>query len=229
MTRTTLRPTTPRGTALRAGASVAVLASGALLLLSACGSSSGSSSASSTTGTSASTSASASGKAGGSGVDAQAMSKYRDCLTQHGVTLPSFSPGAGRPSGAPSGRPSGRPSGSGGGGGGFGGYGGFGGASADPKTAAAMKACDSLRPQFNGQRGGAGGMDSTALKAFTSCLKDHGVTLPTPSPGATGSRAGGSGGTRGLNTSDPKTAKAYNTCKALLPQRPSGAPTSTPS
>jgi hypothetical protein len=225
MTRTTLRPTTPRGTALRAGASVAVLASGALLLLSACGSSSGSSSASSTTsGTAASASASASGKAGGSGVDAQAMSKYRDCLTQHGVTLPSFSPGAGRPSGAPSGRPSGRPSGPGGGG--RGGFGGFGGASADPKTAAAMKACDSLRPQFNGQRGGA---DSTAFKAFTSCLKDHGVTLPTPSPGATGTRAGGFGGTRGLNTSDPKTAKAYNTCRALLPQRPSGAPTSTPS
>ena len=220
MTRTIPRPSASRTTALRAGASVAVLASGALLLLSACGSNSGSSSAASATSSGTSSAApSASGSA--SGDAAQAMSKYRDCLTQHGVTMPSFSPGAGRHSGAPSGRPSG---GAGGGRGGFGG--GFGGSSADPKTAAAMQACESLRPQISGQRaGGAGGADSTAFKAFTSCLKDHGVTLPTPSPGATnGARAGGFGGTRGLNTADPKTAKAYDTCKALLPQRPSSSP-----
>ncbi|MCM2430210.1 hypothetical protein LNW73_31115 [Streptomyces sp. RKAG337] len=59
------------------------------------------------------------------------------------------------------------------------------------------------------------------MKAFTSCLKDHGVVLPSASPG--------SGGARGFNTSDPKTAQAYRTCRVLLPQRPSGAPTGTAS
>jgi hypothetical protein len=64
------------------------------------------------------------------------MDAYRQCLSKHGVTLPA------RPSGRPSGGPSG--------GGGFGG-----GASADPAQKQAMQACASLRPQFNGQGGGA--------------------------------------------------------------------------
>ncbi|HEY3478978.1 MAG TPA: hypothetical protein VGL02_08765, partial [Streptomyces sp.] len=109
--------------------------------------------------------------------------------------------------------------------GGYGGFGGFGGASADPATQKAMQACASLRPQFNGQRGGGG--NSTAFKAFTSCLKDHGVVLPTPSASTGGGYGGGFGALRGLNTADPKTAKAYDTCKALLPQRPSGRPSSS--
>lgn len=198
-------------TAQRAGASVAVLASAALLLAACSSGSSGSPSADAKASGSASAAASAS--ASGS------MEAYRDCLSQHGVDLPSFAPRTGRPSGRPSGMPSGRPSG----GGGFGGFGGFGGASADPRTQAAMQACASLRPQFSG-RGGAGGAggDSSAFQAFTSCLKDHGVTLPSSSasPGATGRSRGGMFGA-GLNTSDPKVAAAYNTCKALLPQRPS--------
>ncbi|WP_052397950.1 hypothetical protein [Streptomyces sp. NRRL F-5123] len=196
-------------TALRAGASVAVLASGALLLA-ACSSSGGSGSSDAKGTTSASASSTASGAAD--------MAAYRDCLAKNGVQLPSFSPGAGRPSGRPSGMPSGRPTD----GKGFrGGFPGFGGASADPKTQKAMQACESLRPQFNR---GAGGADSSAFAAFTSCLKDHGVTLPTSSasPGANGRRGGMLGG---LNTSDPKTAKAYTTCKALLPSRPTPSAT----
>ncbi|MFI0717809.1 hypothetical protein [Streptomyces sp. NPDC021224] len=198
-------------TALRAGASVAVLASGALLLA-ACSSGGGSGSSSdakSSTGTSAS--ATASGAAD--------MAAYRDCLAKNGVQLPSFSPGA-RPSGRPSGMPSGRPTD----GKGFrGGFPGFGGASADPKTQKAMQACESLRPQFN--RGNGGGADSSAFAAFTSCLKDHGVTLPTStaSPNASGRRGGGM--FNALNTSDPKIAKAYETCKALLPSRPTPSAT----
>jgi hypothetical protein len=120
----------------------------------------------------------------------------------------------------PSGRPSGRPSD----GTGFrGGFPGMDGASADPKTQKAMQACASLRPQFN-RDGAGGGADSSAFAAFTSCLKDHGVTLPTTSasPGATGRRGGM---LNGLNTSDPKTAKAYDTCKALLPTRPTPSAT----
>jgi hypothetical protein len=198
-------------TALRAGASVAVLASGALLLA-ACSSGGGSGSTSD-----AKSSAGASATSTASG--AADMAAYRDCLAKNGVQLPSFSPGAGRPSGRPSDRPSGRPTD----GSGFrGGFPGMGGASADPKTQKAMQACESLRPQFN--RGG-GGADSSAFAAFTSCLKDHGVTLPTssPSPGATTRRGGGM--FNNLNTSDPKTAKAYETCKPLLPTRPTPSAT----
>lgn len=194
-------------TALRAGASVAVLASGALLLA-ACSSGGGSGSTSDAT---SSTGASASSTASG----AADMAAYRDCLAKNGVRLPSFSPGAGRPSGRPSGRPTD--------GSGFrGGFPGTGGASADPKTQKAVQACESLRPRFNR---GSGGADSSAFAAFTSCLKDHGVTLPTtsPSPGAPGRRTGGM--PNGLNTSDPKTAKAYATCKPLLPTRPTPSAT----
>jgi hypothetical protein len=209
MTETTTRKSAR--SALRAGACVAVLASGALLMT-ACSSSGSSSAAAKPAGSvsasvSASASASASGKGSASG--AQDMTAYRDCLSQHGLKLPSFS---GRPSGRPSG--SGRP-------GGFGG--GFGGASADPATQKALQACESLRPQFNGRRGGG---DNSAYQAFTSCLKDHGVTLPTPSPGASNSPAR-RGGFGTIDTSDPKTAKAYTTCKPLLPTRPAPSPSAT--
>ena len=188
----------------RALAAAGVLSLGALVL-SGCSSS----------GTAAS--AQPNSSASGSAQD----SAYRNCLSQHGVTLPSGRAGAsGRPSGGfPSGaRPSGvRPSGarpSGGyGGGGFG----FGGASADPSMQAAIQACASDRPSgaagFGGGRGG--GFNSTDMAAFTSCMKDHGVTVAA-------------NGLRSLNTTDPKTAAAYKTCKVLLPTRsssPSPSPT----
>ncbi|MEV7546373.1 hypothetical protein [Streptomyces sp. NPDC089915] len=129
---------------------------------------------------------------------ATSMDAYRQCLAQHGVTA------------AP------RPSGSRGPGGwGQGSRGPGGGPSADPKRQEAAQACASLRPQFGGGRGGGG--DGSAMKAFTSCLKDHGVVLPSASPNAPGMR--------GLPTSDPASAQAFETCKALLPQRPHSTPT----
>ncbi|WP_206305605.1 hypothetical protein [Actinacidiphila soli] len=118
---------------------------------------------------------------------------------------------SGRPSGQPGGRPSGQP---GGGGGGFGG-----GQSANPAFQKAAQACASLRPQG----GMGGGANASAIAAFTSCMKDHGVVLPSASPGSQG------GAMRGLNTADAKTAKAYTTCRALLPQRSSGQPAPTAS
>ncbi|MEY9838569.1 hypothetical protein [Streptacidiphilus sp. EB103A] len=178
----------------RALAAAGVLSLGALVL-SGCSSSSG-------TATTAQPNSSASGSS--------QNSAYRNCLAQHGVTLPSGRPGgpggSARPSGA---RPSGvRPSG------GFGG--GFGGASANPSMQAAMQACASVRPSgAAGFGGGGGGFNSTDMAAFTSCMKDHGVTVPA------------TGGTRALNTADPKTAAAYNTCKVLLPTR-SGSPSPSP-
>lgn len=215
MTRTTSRSTTAAAAALRAGLSVAALAASGALLLTAC-----SSSSSGTAARSGSPSDSASVAASASGNGAQAMQAYRTCLSRHGLDLPAYprrSPGAGRPSGSPgAGRGRGFP--------------GFGGSTPDAATQKALDACESLRPRFNGRGGGAG---STAFKAFTSCLKDHGVVLPTPSPGASGGsgRPGygsGFGALRGLNTSDPKTAKAYETCRALLPQRPSGGASHSP-
>ncbi|WP_327065486.1 hypothetical protein [Kitasatospora sp. NBC_01302] len=178
-------------TTIRTVGAAALLAAG--LLLTGC-------SSSSTTASAASAKPSASASADGKG--SQAMAAYASCLQQHGVTMPT-----GRPSGHPSGRPSGAPGGGGGGGGFYGG-----GASADSTRQAAMQACASLRPQGGQGRGGAGGFNSTAMQAFTGCLKDHGVTLPA------------TGGLRGLNTADPATAAAYKTCAPLLPAKPSGAP-----
>jgi hypothetical protein len=100
-----------------------------------------------------------------------------------------------------------------------------------------MQACASLRP--NGGGGGAfGGRDSSAMQAFTACLKTHGVVLPTgrPSPAAGAPSAtpgarrpnggGAARGLRGLQTSDPKVAAALKTCRPLMP---TGAPAPNPS
>jgi hypothetical protein len=174
-------------TTIRTVGAAALLAAG--LLLTGC------SSSSSSTASSAST-ASDSPSASASGNGSAARAAYTACLKDHGVTLPT-----GRPSGFPTDHPSGAP----------GNGGAWGGGSPDPARQAAMKACASLRPQGGG-RGNGGGFNSSAMQAFTGCLKDHGVTLPT------------SGGLRALNTADPNTAAAYKTCAPLLPARPSGAP-----
>ncbi|MCC9308138.1 hypothetical protein LN042_13750 [Kitasatospora sp. RB6PN24] len=176
-------------TTIRTVGAAALLAAG--LLLTGCSSSAGSSNA-------GAASASSSPSAGASDSGSAARAAYTACLKDHGVTLPT-----GRPSGRPSGHPSGAP----------GGGGPWGGGSPDPARQAAMQACASLRPQGGGGgRGNGGGLNSSAMQAFTSCLKDHGVTLPS------------SGGLRALNTADPNTAAAYKTCAPLLPARPSGAP-----
>ncbi|MFC1417526.1 hypothetical protein [Streptacidiphilus cavernicola] len=193
----------------RALAAAGIVSLGALLL-SGCSSSSPSA---------ATAQPSASGSASGS---AQ-FTAYRNCLSQHGVTMPTGRPGGGnfsrnpsdRPSGGFSRNPSDRPSG----GYGRGGFGGFGGASANPSAQAAMKACASLAPKggfggFGGNRGGAGG--GTAMAAFSSCMKDHGVTVPANT------------NPRSINTADPKTAAAYKVCSALLPTPGGDAAGATP-
>jgi hypothetical protein len=167
-----------------------LLASAAALLFSAaCGTSGGKASAA------------PSGSASASG----GFAAYADCLRQHGVNIPTA-----RPSMRPSGRPSGRP------GGGF-----LGGANQQ-----AIQACRSLAPQ-GGRRGfGFGGRPMQETQAFRSCLSDHGVTLPTPTPGVRppgaqrspgARRAPGAGLFGRLDTSDPKVAKAFKTCRPLLP------------
>jgi hypothetical protein len=131
---------------------------------------------------------------------------YTACLRQHGVNIPTTRPTA---------RPSGRP-----GGGGFFGGGGGGGANQQ-----AIQACRSLAPR-RGAGGGFGARGMQELQAFRSCLSDHGVTLPTPTPGmrspgaqrSPGARRTPGGGFLGsFDTSDPKVAKAVKTCRPLLP------------
>ncbi|MCO6006677.1 hypothetical protein NE236_16960 [Actinoallomurus purpureus] len=143
--------------------------------------------------------ASPSGSAGTAG--AGGFAAYAACLRQHGANVPTA-----RPSGRPSGQAGQR-------GGGFGG--GLGGAGQE-----ARDACRSLAPQ--GQRQG-----MQEMQAFRSCLTDHGVTLPTPTPGAARTpgagrtpgvrRSPGMGFLGGLKTTDPKIAKALKTCRPLLP------------
>jgi hypothetical protein len=171
-----------------------VLVGVALTVLTACGSgsSSGKPAAASTGGTNA------------------ALEAYTTCLSQNGVKLPSFTRPTGRPSARPSGiRPSRSPGAGGGfGGGGFsGGFGGgglFGDANNPPQGVdaatwkAALTACASKRPTFNG----GGNQNNSQFTAYRNCLQDHGVTMDQ--------------GTR-LSTTDPKTAAALKTCAPLRP------------
>jgi hypothetical protein len=148
--------------------------------------------------TAATTTTTAGGTAGGGA----ALQAYRTCLSQHGVTLPRRTPGTG--------------------GGGFGG-GGFGGT---PRTlpkgvtaaqfAAAQKACASKLPA--GGFGGRGGFGGQAFQAYTSCLRDHGVTISTVPAGTSATTTAGSPRPT-FNRNDPKFVAANKICMALLPSR----------
>ena len=156
--------------------------------------------------------------ASASGTGDAAYSAYTQCLTEHGVTLPSrgafgggrrsHSPGAGFTPGA-------RPSG------GYGGYGGGGAfASADPSMAAAVQACASVRPSGAAGFGGGGGFaGSSALTAFRNCMTQQGEALPTTRPTAvpTARPTGDARYLDGLDPSDPKVQAALKVCEALIP------------
>jgi hypothetical protein len=131
-------------------------------LLVACGSSSSSSSTSSSASAAAST-----GRGGFAN-----RTKLVACLKQHGVSLPSRPAGAGAGTG-------GGASGThrfGAGGGGF--FGGAGGRAANPKFAAAFKACGA---NFGGHFSAASGAARKAtITKFVTCVRQHGYNLPTP-------------------------------------------------
>lgn len=154
------------------------------------------------------------------------------CGSSGGKTSSSPSASAGAPGGfaayaaclrqhgvnIPTARPTGQPNG-----GGF-----FGGGGMNQQ---ARQACQSLAP-----RGRFGGRGMQELQAFRSCLSDHGVQLPTPTPGARrppgARRSPGARRTPGeglfgrFGTSDPKVAKAVKICRPLLPT-PTPRPSST--
>ena len=192
------------------------------VLVAACG---GGTKAASTTSTtpavspvvSASPSATASvaGSGAPGGRNGAAFAAYTACLTQHGVTVPSSSPGA-RPSGTFSRPPGGfsRPPGAsrGPGGGGFGGFG-----SPNPSTSAARAACASLLPA--GAVAGDRTISATTFAAFKSCMSDNGVTITSTDPQAA---------VRGLDRTDAKTAAALKICQPILGQG-AGSRAATPS
>ena len=220
-----------------------VVALGAAALLAACGGSNGPTNAAAsptsvatpTESTATTTSTTVAGD--GSGTDRRAqLQAWRDCLSQHGVTLPTFtggdpgsqggpppSDGATPPSGVPNGStPNGStPTGSAPAGGpGQGGPGGnIGSIVQDPANAAAVQACASLQPQAGfGTGGQGGGQRGQAMQAYLSCLKDHGVEVPTTVAG---------GPPVSIDRNAAGFAAANEVCQALLPQRTNGSTTST--
>lgn len=48
------------------------------------------------------------------------------------------------------------------------------------------------------------------LRQFAACMREHGVDMPDPQPGAAGMAAG-------LNPSDPQVQSAFTACQATLP------------
>ena len=186
---------------------------GVAMFLAACSGSSKTASSASTTPavspavspspTAAASAPAGSGAAGGR--NGAAFQAYTACLTQHGVTVPSFSARP-RPSGSfsrPAGGFSRAPGASGGPGGGFGGFGG----SANPSTAAARAACASLLP--SGAVGGNRTISATTFAAFKSCMSDNGVTITSTDPQTA---------IRGLDRTDAKTAAALKICQPILGQ-----------
>ena len=146
---------------------------------------------------------------GRAGLNSQ-LAAFRSCMAAQGEPLPMFAPRS-TTSVAPGATPTtdaagaGRRGFAGGFGGGGGGLGIFlrGLNQNDPKVMAAYNACKSQIPasilQQQQQR-------QQALTAFDSCMKDHGMTIPTGPPAA--------GTTR---TTIDQSSVAYQTCKVLLP------------
>ena len=147
--------------------------------------------------------------ASGSSASGSGFTAYRNCLSQHGISLPTA-----RPSGGP-------------GYGGFGGFGGSGGSDGASSTfQKAAAACASLRPSFGS--GGFGGSGSggffAAIQAFRTCMSDHREPIPTARPSAPPS-AGSSPEDRflnGLNPDNSKVAAALKACESKLPSFGSG-------
>jgi len=153
------------------------------------------------------------------GRNTAAFAAYRTCLSQHGVKLPTRTPGS---------RPPTSSGGTGGGGelggGGFGGGGFGGGANATPQFAAAQKACASKVPKGGFGFGGRGGAGGAAFTAYVSCMKDHGITLSTRRAAGTSittiAGATTSSSVAPVDRTSPKFIAANKICQALLPSRP---------
>ena len=194
------QPTTSRR--IRPVLALSVL--GACCTLAACGSSGSSSTSTANTSSNAS---SKSAQAPGS----NRFAALRSCLQKQGITLPS--PSANRP-----------PAGSGttGQGGPPGGAGGF----QLPKGVSRTQYQEALKKCGAGNFAGAAGSNSAASKAgltkFVACMRENGVSLPTPNTSGKGPVFN----TKGLNTSSATFKSARSKCQSDLRGAIGGGPTS---
>ena len=174
-----------------------------MLLGGACGGNS----KSSTSATTATTATGAPATSNGSASSNTAA--FTDCLAKHGVELPAGGAGLAA-GGAPGSLPPG------------GGAGGSPPAGFDPtKMQEAQKACQSLAPAGLGTPGGAtSGGGGTANAAYTSCLKDHGIVVPTVSAGDTATPSS-------VDLNDATFQAAQQACRSLLPTGSGSVATTT--
>jgi hypothetical protein len=146
----------------------------------------------------------ASGSTPTAGSSSSGVTAYLSCLRQHGVNVPTTSPSPGS----------------------FRGFGGSGSSSGNTTFKKAQQACASLRPSFGSGGGFPGGFSgfSTAIKAFRSCMSDHGEPIPTTRP--TSPPASGSSRVdrflNGLNPDNSKVAAALKACESKLPSFATG-------
>jgi len=201
----------------RAGLFIALPLIGVALLAAACGG------GSTKTSSSASTSTTTPSGSTGSSAAAASRAKFTQCLESHGVPSSVASAGFGR-------RGAGGPTSStttGGTGTGGTGTGGTGTGGAAPGRSSlltqyqsAFNACRSDLPSGFGR---GGNFNSAALAAYRNCLQIHGVTVPTTTPGSTGS-----GGGFGAASRSPAFQAAQKACASLLPARPTPTTTAPP-
>jgi hypothetical protein len=183
------KPTTARR--FRLALALSVL--GASIALAACGSSA--SSSTNTTSTSASTSST-----GARAFGAGRFTALRSCLAKQGITLPA--PSGNRPPGGP---------GKTGLGGGLGRPGGL-----QPPSGVSQTKFQEALKKCGGGNGRGGRFNSTTSKAaltkFVACMRENGVTLPTPNTSGNGPVFN----TTGINTASSTFKSAQAKCQSAL-------------
>jgi hypothetical protein len=184
----------------RLGLFIALPLIGVALLAAACGGGS----------TKTSSSASSSTTAPAGSTAAASRAKFTQCLESHGVPASVASAGFGR-------RGTGGSTSSTTTGGGAAGR-----SSLFTQYQSAFNACRSDLPSGAGRPGN---FNSAAFAAYRNCLEIHGVTVPTTTPGSSGS--GGFSGGLGAATQSPAFQAAQKACTSLLPAR-SGSTTTAP-
>jgi hypothetical protein len=163
--------------------------------------------------TSSSTTPSTTTPAGSTAAGSRA--KFTQCLESHGVPASVASAGFGRR-----------------------GAGGAGGSTSSSTTGGSSTNRSSLFTQYQSAftacrsdlpagAGRPGNFNSAAFAAYRNCLEIHGVTIPTTTPGSSGTGGGFSGGL-GAASQSPAFQAAQKACASLLPARPSSSTTTPP-
>jgi hypothetical protein len=181
---------------------------GACLTLAACGGSSASTNSASTSSASAKSATSTSKSAGSTSYTA-----LRECLSKHGITLPS-TPAGGNPQSSGSAPPTGSQPPSGGlklpnG-------------ESSAQLQAALKKCGGGSLPAGGAARFTGAGSSKTLAKFSACMRENGVNLPAPNTSGKGPVFN----TKGLNTSSTTFKNAESKCRSDLGTAAAGGPPS---